>query len=383
MTTLVTTPTQTKTIAGAVLESSGAQQPYAASRPIKVGEVQLQAPAEHEVLIRITAAGVCHSDLSVVNNDRPRPLPMLLGHEATGVVESVGSTDSKFKVGDHVVATFLPRCGTCEGCRSEGKVPCISGSRANEDGVLLSGGRKLTRDGAEIKHHIGVSGFATHAVMSEKSLVKISADVPPEIAAVFGCAILTGGGAVLNVLKPKTSDHIAVVGLGGVGMSAVLTAAAIGVENITAIDLNADKRSQALEMGATKAMSPAEAEAAGPQFAAVVEAAGHPAALTTAWRITQAGGTTCTVGLPAPGQTIEVDPLMLTSQARTLIGSYLGSSVPEQDIPIYERLWREGKLHAEKLISSKIQLDQVNEAMDELAAGNVLRQIIMFPEPQL
>lgn len=380
MTTAVTIPTQTKTITGGVLEIAGAEQPYAISQPIKVGELQLRSPAEHELLIRITAAGVCHSDLSVVNNDRPRPLPMLLGHEATGIVEEVGSDDSEFKIGDHVVATFLPRCGECEGCASDGKIPCIKGSRANEHGVLLSGGRKLDRDGEEIQHHIGVSGFATHAVMSEKSVVKISNDVPPEIAAVFGCAILTGGGAILNVVKPKPTDRIAVVGLGGVGMSAVLTAAAIGVESITAIDLNADKQQQALDMGATEAMSPSEAESAGPQFTAVVEAAGHPAALTTAWNITKPGGITCTVGLPAPGQIIEVDPLTVTSQARTLIGSYLGSSVPENDIPIYEQLWREGKLHAEKLISSKIQLDQINEAMDELAAGSVLRQIIMFPK---
>lgn len=382
MTTSTNSLSQTRTVTGAVLESSGTDQPYADSQPIKVDELQLQAPGAGELLVRITAAGVCHSDLSVVNNDRPRPLPMLLGHEAAGIVEEVGSTTSEFKVGDHIVATFLPRCKACDGCASEGKVPCTNGAQANEDGVLLSGGRKLNRAGHEIKHHLGVSGFATHAVMSEKSVVKIGEDVPAEIAAIFGCAILTGGGAVLNVVQPQPTDRIAVVGLGGVGMSAVLTAAAIGVEDITAIDLNEDKQHQALEMGATKAMSPADAEAAGQQFTAVIEAAGHPAALSTAWNITKPGGITCTVGLPAPGQSIELDPLTVTSQARTLVGSYLGSSVPEHDIPIYERLWRDGALHAEKLISSKIRLDQINEAMDELAAGNVLRQIITFPETQ-
>lgn len=367
-------------ITGAVLERSGAEQPYGASQPITVSTLELESPADGELLVRITAAGVCHSDLSVVNNDRPRPLPMLLGHEATGVVEHVGSEKSDFKVGDHVVATFLPRCGHCQGCASQGKIPCELGSQANEAGTLLGGGRRLTRNDEIIQHHLGVSGFATHAILSEKSVVGISKDVPPEIAAIFGCAMLTGGGAVLNVLKPQPSDAIAVVGLGGVGMSAILTADATGVENITAVDLNPEKRKQALDMGATQAFSPEEAEAHGAKFRGVIEAAGHPRALKTAWNITAPGGTTCTVGLPASGSELTLDPLQITAQAKTLVGSYLGSSVPEVDIPIYEQLWRAGKLRAEKLISAKIALDDINLAMDRLSDGEALRQIITFPE---
>lgn len=367
-------------ITGAVLEYAGADRPYVASTPIKVSTLVLDPPAENELMVRITAAGVCHSDLSVVNNDRPRPLPMLLGHEATGVVERVGSPNSDFNVGDHVVATFLPRCGECQGCRSQGKIPCEVGTKANEAGTLLNGGRRLMRDWVPIQHHLGVSGFASHAILSENSVVRISKDVPPEIAAIFGCAMLTGGGAVLNVLKPKKSDSIAVVGLGGVGMSAILTAHATGVENITAVDLNPEKRKQALAMGATQAFSPEEAETHGAKFSGVIEAAGHPLALKTAWNITALGGTTCTVGLPAPGSEITLDPLQITAQAKTLVGSYLGSSVPEIDIPIYEDLWRAGKLHAEKLISCKITLDDINTAMDRLSDGEALRQIIIFPE---
>ncbi|QGU08234.1 Putative alcohol dehydrogenase D [Corynebacterium occultum] len=379
----MTISTQTRLIQGAVLERSGAELPYSQSQPLRVSHLELDPPEAGELLIRITAAGICHSDLSVVNNDRPRPLPMLLGHEAAGVVEELGEGVTDLAVGDTVVMTFLPRCGDCKGCNSNGKIPCRNGSASNEAGTLLGGGRRLRREGEEIKHHIGVSGFATHAVVSRKSVVPIGADIPPEIAAIFGCAILTGGGAVLNVAKPGPEDRIAVVGLGGVGMAAVITAAALGVKEIIGIDLQTDKQQQALALGATSAMTPAEAVTAGLKVTAAIEAAGHPKALETAWAITEPGGITCTVGLPAPGQKIEIDPLEITSQARHLVGSYLGSAVPSVDIPIYEQLWREGKLNAEGLISSRIRLEDINEAMDQLQQGNVLRQIIMFGDTPL
>lgn len=378
-TTHVPAGSRSRLIRGAVLDHSGAERPYAESTPITVSELRLDPPGPGELLVRITAAGVCHSDLSVVNNDRPRPTPMLLGHEATGVVEQLGEGVDDLAEGDTVIMTFLPRCGDCKGCRSEGKIPCLNGSAANEAGTLLGGGRRLSRDGEEVKHHIGVSGFATHAVVSRNSVVPVGADVPPEVAAIFGCAILTGGGAVLNVAKPGPEDTIAVVGLGGVGMAAIITAAALEVKEIIGIDLQESKREMALQLGATAAMSPAEAEASGLRFSAVIEAAGHPKALETAWAITEPGGVTCTVGLPAPGQKIEIDPLQITAQARHLVGSYLGSAVPSVDIPIYERLWREGKLNAEGLISSRITLDDINDAMDQLSEGTVLRQIIVFP----
>ncbi|QPK79645.1 alcohol dehydrogenase catalytic domain-containing protein [Corynebacterium lizhenjunii] len=366
------------TIQGAVLERSDAQRPYAQSQPISISELELSAPGEGEVLVKITAAGVCHSDLSVVNNNRPRPLPMLLGHESAGVVEAVGPGVSNVKVGDHVVMTFLPRCGECAGCKTDGKMPCEVGSKSNGEGTLIRGTRHLTRAGETVQHHLGVSGFATHAVVSELSVVPIGADVPADIAAIFGCAILTGGGAVLNEVDPQPGDSIAVVGLGGVGMSAIITAAALGVEEIVGIDMQADKCAKALELGATAAMTPAEAEESGRRFTAVIEAAGHPKALETAYKITAPGGLTVTVGLPAPGSTISIDPLVMTAEARRVHGCYLGSSVPAKDIPRYEELWRAGKLNAEGLISSHITLDEINQAMDNLAEGTALRQIIEF-----
>lgn len=366
------------TIKGAVLERSGENPPYAKSQPLTISKLVLTEPGEGEVLVRIRAAGLCHSDLSVVNNNRPRPLPMLLGHESAGIIEAIGPGVLDFEVGDHVVMTFLPRCGNCSGCATNGKMPCEEGTKSNTAGTLLNGTRHLTRDGEVIQHHLGVSGFATHAVVSQHSIVKIGKDVPADIAAIFGCAILTGGGAIINEVKPGPEDSIAVIGLGGVGMSAIITAAALGVKEIVGIDMQKDKLMKATELGATSSMTPIEAEQSGKRFSAVVEAAGHPKALETAFRITAPGGLTVTVGLPAPGSSIEIDPLVMTAEARRVHGSYLGSSVPAKDIPIYEKLWREGKLNAEGLISSHIKLEEINEAMDKLADGAVIRQIIEF-----
>ena len=365
-------------IKGAVLERSDGQRPYAESRPISISELELTPPEHHEVLVRILAAGVCHSDLSVVNNNRPRPLPMLLGHEAAGVVEAVGPGVEDLAPGQHVVMTFLPRCGECEACKTNGKIPCEVGSHANNEGTLMQGRRHLARDGQVVHHHVGVSGFATHAVVSRDSIVPIGADVPPGIAAIFGCAILTGGGAVINEVQPGPNDRIAVVGLGGVGMAALITACALDVREVVGVDMQESKRARALELGASAVYSPQEAEESGERFSAVIEAAGNPRALETAFAITGTGGLTVTVGLPAPDSPASLDALTITSQARRIHGSYLGSSVPSHDIPIYEKLWREGKLNAEGLISDYISLGEINAAMDALEDGTALRQIILF-----
>lgn len=380
MTTVSTSPTP-RTIRGAVLEEIGAAEPYASSKPITISEVQLDSPGPGELLVRIEAAGLCHSDLSVVNGNRPRPVPMLLGHESAGIIEEVGEGVTDYAVGQRVVMTFLPRCGQCTGCASNGKTPCEAGTASNTAGTLLSGARRLHREGQEIQHHLGVSGFATYTVVDQRSVVPVGSDVPADVAALLGCALLTGGGAVLNVAKPEKTSRVAVVGLGGVGMAALIVARALGVEEVVGVDMQPDKLEMAKKLGATDAISSPDALAAaseGRKFDAVIEAAGHPKALETAIKITAPGGITVTVGLPAPGSETVIDPLTLTAEARTIAGSYLGTSVPSHDIPIYEQLWREGKLNVEGLISAHIELDQINEAMDALHSGQALRQIITF-----
>ncbi|MEV0060283.1 alcohol dehydrogenase catalytic domain-containing protein [Nocardia sp. NPDC050718] len=365
-------------IRGAVLERIAAPAPFAESRPITVCELELAAPGPGELLVRIEAAGLCHSDLSVVDGNRVRPVPMLLGHEAAGLIEAVGDGVTDVAVGQRVVMTFLPRCGECAGCASNGRTPCAPGSVANNAGELLGGGRRLHRDGAEVHHHLGVSGFATHAVVDRRSVVPVDADVPPEVAAVLGCAVLTGGGALLNAAKPGKDDRIMVVGLGGVGMAAVLVAVSLGLGEVIAVDTVPEKLALAKEFGATAAFTPGEIAERGVQAEVVVEAAGNVRAFETAVAATAAGGVTVTVGLPAPDATATISPLALVAQGRTIVGSYLGSAVPERDIPEYVRRWRAGTLPLERLVSARIGLDQVNAAMDELAAGAALRQVIVF-----
>lgn len=365
-------------IRGAVLERIAAPAPFAESQPITVCDLELAAPGPGELLVRIEAAGLCHSDLSVVDGNRVRPVPMLLGHEAAGVIEALGDGVADVAVGQRVVMTFLPRCGECAGCASNGRTPCAPGSLANNAGELLGGGRRLRRDGAEVHHHLGVSGFATHAVVDRRSVVPVDADVPPEVAAVLGCAVLTGGGALLNAAQPGRGDRIMVVGLGGVGMAAVLVAVSLGLGEVIAVDTVPEKLSLAKEFGATAAFTPGEIAERGVQAEVVVEAAGNVRAFETAVAATAPGGVTVTVGLPAPDATATISPLALVAQGRSIVGSYLGSAVPERDIPEYVRRWRAGTLPLERLVSARIGLDQVNAAMDELAAGAALRQVIVF-----
>lgn len=365
-------------IRGAVLEELSASRPYTESTPLTVSDLELEPPGPDELMVRIEAAGLCHSDLSVVNGSRIRPVPMLLGHEAAGVVEAVGPGGSDLAVGQRVVMTFLPRCGHCPACATDGLTPCEPGTAANTAGTLLGGDIKLSRDGRPVLHHLGVSGFATHAVVDRHSVVPVDADVPAVVASLLGCAVLTGGGAVLNVGKPQPGQTVAVVGLGGVGMAAMITALAHDGVRVVGVDQVVDKLDRARELGVDDAYTPDQAAEHGLKAAVVIEAVGHPKALETAISLTAPGGRTVTVGLPAPDARISVSPLGFVAEGRSLIGSYLGSAVPARDIPRFVELWRSGRLPVESLVSSTITLDEINAGMDRLADGLAVRQIISF-----
>ena len=226
-------------------------------------------------------------------------------------------------------------------------------------------------------HHLGVSGFATHAVVNRTSVVRVDPDVPPEIAALLGCAVLTGGGAVANAARPEPGSTVVVVGLGGVGMAALLVAVALGLQ-VVGVDALPAKLVLAESLGAAATHLPADAIDRGVRAPVVIEAAGSARAFETAFLLTAAGGTTVTVGLAAPDARAAVSPLLLTAEARTIVGSYLGSAVPSRDIPRYVELWRAGRLPLERLVSSRVGLDEIPLAMDRLATGSELRQIITF-----
>lgn len=366
-------------IRGAVLEEAGRARPYAASTPLRVCDLELDPPGAGELLVRVETAGLCHSDLSVVDGSRPRPVPMLLGHEAAGLVERLGDGVDDLAIGDRVVMTFLPRCAECAACATQGIAPCTVGSAANTAGTLLAGDVRLHRSGQPVRHHLGVSGFATHAVVDRHSVVPVPADVPPDVAALLGCAVLTGGGAVLNAGRPAPGDRVIIVGLGGVGMAALLTALALDGLEVVGVDAVPEKLARAAQLGAHVALSPEQAVESGLTAPVVVEAAGAVRAFELAVELTGPGGRTVTVGLPAPAARAQVSPLAIVAGGRTIIGSYLGSAVPSRDIPRFLELWRSGRLPLERLVSGVLDLDDINAGMDRLAEGRAIRQVIRFP----
>ncbi len=377
-------------IRAAVLDRMGAAPPYAVSKPLRIAEVELDPPGRGEVLVRIAAAGLCHSDLSVINGDRPRPMPMALGHEAAGVVEALGEDVADLQPGDHVVMVFMPSCGHCVPCAEGRPALCEPGAAANGAGTLLSGGRRLHCDGpggqTDVNHHLGCSAFAEYAVVSRRSLVKLPPDLPLDEAALFGCAVLTGVGAVVNTARLQPGQTAAVIGLGGVGLSSVLGAVASGAAQVVAIDLSDDKLGLARQLGATHTVNARDADAAeqvrdatggGVDFA--FEMAGAVRAMELAYKVTRRGGTTVTAGLPPPGAALALPLVQLVAEERTVKGSYIGTCVPARDIPRYVALYRAGKLPVDRLMSGKLTLDGINEGFDRLHEGKAVRQVIEFP----
>lgn len=369
-----------KTIA-AVLDASHAVQPFAETRPLRLAELDLAAPGPRELLVRIEAAGLCHSDLSVVNGDRVRPVPMALGHEACATVLATGA-DSRFAVGDRVVLAFLPACGHCVQCVSGEGWLCANGAAANGRGELLGGGRRLSECGHPVHHHLGLSAFAGHAVIDERSAVKIDSDVPAEIAALFGCAVLTGVGAVFNSAMVRPGESVAVWGLGGVGLAALLGAIAAGAEPVIAIDPVPEKRALALELGARAAVHPDDAEVTikaitGTGTIVAIESVGSGKVLAEAYRLTARGGRTVTVGLPNPAEPLTIPAISLVADAKTLLGSYMGAAIPARDVPRYIALWRAGRLPVERLLSGTRPMAEINAALDDLASGAAIRQILI------
>ena len=369
----------------AVLHERGKSRPYVESLPVTVEEIDLDPPGEGEVLVRIRAAGLCHSDLSVVNGNRPRPVPMALGHEAAGEVVELGPGVNDLAPGDHVVLVFVPSCGHCLPCSEGRPALCEPGAAANTAGTLLSGARRMHLRGAEVHHQVGVSAFAEYAVCARPSLIKVQDDLPFEEAALFGCAVLTGVGAVVNTANVQAGATVAVVGMGGVGLNALLGAVLAGAERIVAIDLFDDKLALARQLGATDTVNASDADAVDQVRAATnggvdyaFEMAGSVQAMDLSYRITRRGGTTVTAGLSNPERNFEVQHVSLVAEERTVKGSYIGGCVPIRDVPRYVNLYRRGRLPVDRLMSDRLSLDEINLGFDRLAEGHVVRQILTF-----
>ncbi|QHS09263.1 zinc-dependent alcohol dehydrogenase family protein [Sinimarinibacterium sp. NLF-5-8] len=369
----------------AVLTQMGLPAPYAESRPLQIQTLELDPPGDGELLVRVRAAGLCHSDLSVIDGSRPRVMPMVMGHEASGEVVEVGANTPGFKAGDVVVFAFVPSCGHCAPCAEGRAALCEPGARANTAGTLLSGARRWHgSQGHDVHHHLGVSGFAEYTVVSARSAVKIDPDLPPHIAALFGCAVMTGVGAVVNTAQIKPGQSIAIFGMGGVGLSALLGAVAAGAHPIVAVDVLPQKLELARSLGATHTvLASADTvdhirEITDGGAAVAIETAGVETALQQAYAATARGGTTVTVGLPHPSKQFVISAVSLVGEERTVKGSYMGSAVPSRDLPRYIALHRAGKLPVQRLLTHTLPLDDINIGFDRLARGQAVRQVITF-----
>ena len=371
-------------IKAAVLRESGLSRPYCESKPLQIEEVDLDPPNRDEVLVQIRAVGLCHSDLVAITGERGKPMPIVIGHEAAGIVVELGEGVTGFQLGDHIVPTYVASCGHCEMCAVGRPALCEPATVTNTNAVLRDGTTRLHKDGQRIHHHSGVAGFAEYAVMPKDALIKIDKSIRFEHAALFGCGVVTGVGSLLNTAGVKPGEYVAVVGLGGVGLSALLAAVAAGAGKIIALDLNPEKLQLAQELGADFSINAADSDCVAQVREATlggahvaVETAGAAKALEIAYQITRRGGTTVTAGMPGPEVKITLSHLSIAAEERSLKGSYMGSCVPRRDIPRYLSMFKDGKLPVDKLLSRVIGFKDLNSAMDRLDDAATVREILV------
>ena len=374
-------------IKAAVLYQTGLPRPFAQSRPLQIEEVDLDGPGEGEILVKVSGAGLCHSDLSVIDGSRPRPTPVVPGHEGAGVVAEVGKGVTDLAPGDHVVFIFSASCGTCRNCVRGKPSSCLKWPELRARGELMTGGRRLSKDGKFIAHHSGISCFAEYAVMARASLVKIEKDVPLVDAAMFGCAVQTGVGSAVNTAALRTGDVVAVIGLGGVGLSCMMGAKVAGAQRIIAVDLSDDKLGLARQLGATDTFNAGdpdcvrairEATGGGVDFA--FEMAGSIKAMELAYAILMRGGSVVSAGLSPAGATITVEHAAMVGDGKSICGSYMGGCLPPRDVPAFIELYRQGRLPIDRLKSGTLALEDINEGFDRLADVAAVRQIVTFAE---
>ena len=372
-------------IKAAVLRERGKSIPYSSSRPLSIEEIDLDPPLKGEVLVQIKAAGLCHSDLVAINGERSKPIPMVIGHEACGVVCELGKDVKGLEVGDHVVPVYVAQCGFCEMCQEGRPALCQPATIANGAGTFFDGTTRLHKGKERIFHHSGVAAFSEYAVISQNAIVKIDKDIPFDVGALFGCAVVTGAGSVVNTANVSPGDSVAIVGLGGVGLNALLASIASGAGLVVAIDPKEKKLDIASKFGAhqtfnTNMKNCVEAvldyTGGGVNFS--FETAGVPNALDLSYKITRRGGTTVVAGMPGPESSITLSHLSIAAEERTIKGSYMGSCVPSRDIPRYLNLYKKGKLPIDKLLGDKVELERLNNAFDRLNSGESLRQILIF-----
>ena len=343
-----------------------------------VEDVKPTDPGPRDVVVNISASGVCHSDLSVINGTLPMPPPAILGHEGTGVVESVGSEVSGLKPGDRVVGSFIPACGDCWFCNNGQSNLCEATY------AVMATPRATRSDGTPLPTMTGLGTFADSMTCDVMSLVKVETDLPDEELALIGCGVTTGVGAALNTAQVVPGSTVAVVGCGGVGQAVVQGAKIAGAARLIAVDPVELKRTTALQLGATDTVDPSaddpvaqvQALTSGRGADYAFEVIGNPATIREAFDMTRAGGTCVAVGVPRFDQSIELPSMPLILQEKRILGTVYGSAQVNRDFPRLIALVEQGRLDLGDMVSRKMGLNDINDAFKAMQAGEVIRSVI-------
>jgi NDMA-dependent alcohol dehydrogenase len=359
---------------------------YEPKTPVRVEDLDLDAPGPGEVAVRIAAAGVCHSDYHFMNGDLPIGTPCVLGHEGAGTVEAIGEGVKAVAPGDHVVLLFRASCGRCHFCQKGRPALCAMAAQLRNTGHLLDDTSRFhAQNGDEVKHFLGVSCFAERTIVPEQGVVKIRADVPLQIAALMGCSVMTGIGAVMNTAAVEAGASVLVIGAGGVGLNCVMGARLLGAHPIIVGDLLDSKLEMATEFGATHAVNSDKQDlvtavrelTGGEGVDYAFEAIGLPKLMSAAFAATRRGGTATCVGIAAAGTEMTIPAGELVYSEKTLRGSYYGTARPQADMPRLLDLYMAGRLPLDRLLSRTYPLEQVNEAYRALLAGEVARSVLL------
>ena len=351
---------------------------HAPGEPVRLEDVELEDPRAGEVRVRVAAAGVCHSDYHYMTGDLPCRFPIVIGHEGSGTVEAVGEGVETVAPGDTVTMLWRPRCGRCRYCVIGQPVMCELGKvQATTNGLPDDGTTRLRLGGREVHHLMGVSSFAEHAVVSEKSLVKVPGGVPPRVAAIAGCAVITGVGAVLNVVGECAGRALLIMGAGGVGLSAVMGARLAGADPIVVVDVDDAKLEKARALGATHVVNTRNGDEIPGEIDWAIEAVGRAETLQQCIAALRPGGTAVAVGLGRAGATFEIPINEIVQRQKRVVGSLYGSANPLVDLPRLFGLYRSGRLPLDELLGDEYPLEQVNEAYAALTHGAVGRAVLV------
>ena len=358
------------------------------NKPLKIEEVELDDPKDREVLVKMVATGVCHTDIHCIKGDLMTPPPVVLGHEGAGVVEKVGSAVTSVQPADKVILTVAPYCGKCPACMMGVPTSCENYPQtAMLMGSMPDGTKRLKRkSGEELSHFMAQSSFAEYAVVDESAVVKVREDAPLDVVCLLGCGVSTGIGAVINKARVKAGSSVAVFGCGGVGLATIMTAKLVGARQIIAVDMLDKKLEFAKELGATNLVNASKddpvakiADLSGGGVDYAFEAIGNPAAMTQAFHSVYArpGGMAVILGLAPIGATFPIEAWRFMREV-TLTGCTAGSIKPQIDIPHYIDLYMAGKLPLDKLISAHYTLNQINKAIKDALDGKIMRGVITF-----